>query len=109
MFLMIASCCVSITNNTNFTVNTTRGLVRISSGPQDNMRFKGQLQFPCYMCNWNLSSSGIPDIMYIYNLLTYVPLHVSTIIGSSSGIVIYTFSLLNRKACIHVFTYIDSK
>jgi hypothetical protein len=40
-----------------------------------------------------------------YNLLTYVPLHVSTFIGSSSSIVIYTFSLLNCKACIHIYIH----
>jgi hypothetical protein len=34
-----------------------------------------------------------------YYLLTYLPLHVSTLIGSSSGVVIYAFSLLNCKAC----------
>jgi hypothetical protein len=40
-----------------------------------------------------------------YNLLTYVPIHVLTLVGSSSGVVIYTFSLLNRKVCIHIYIY----
>jgi hypothetical protein len=57
---MFASCCVSITNNTNSTVN----------------------------------------------LLTYVPLRVSTFIGSSSGVVmIYIFLLLNCEAYIHIYIH----
>jgi hypothetical protein len=40
-----------------------------------------------------------------YNLVTYVPIHVSTLIGSSSGVVIYTFLLLNFRACIHIYIH----
>jgi hypothetical protein len=40
-----------------------------------------------------------------HNLLTYVPLHVSTLIRSSSGVVIYTFPLLNCEAYIHIYIH----
>jgi hypothetical protein len=41
----------------------------------------------------------------IINNKNYVPLHVSTLIWLSSGVVIYTFSILNCKVCIHVYIH----
>jgi hypothetical protein len=40
-----------------------------------------------------------------HNLLTFVHLHVSTIIRSSSGVVIYTFPLLYCEAYIRVYIH----
>jgi hypothetical protein len=38
-----------------------------------------------------------------HNLLTYVPLHASTLIGSSSGVVSYIFPFLNCEEYIHIY------
>jgi hypothetical protein len=55
--------------------------------------------------NMNVTNNTSFTVNATIILLTYVPLHVSNLIGSSSGVVIYTFSLLNCKVGIHIYRH----